>query len=63
MTVVSESKSNMEKLLKHMQELFKVAVMKIKPSKIRSLSIIKGRCQEIKFAIDDNVVPTIREKA
>ena len=37
--------------------------MKIKPSKSRSLSIIKGKCQEIKFAIDNNVIPTIREKS
>ena len=53
-TVISELKSHMEKLLKYIQELFKWAVMKIKPSKSCSLSIIKGRCQEIKFATDDN---------
>ena len=62
-TAISESKSYMEKLQKHIQELFKWAVMKIKPSKSHSLSIIKGRCQEIKFAIDDNVILTIREKS
>ena len=43
-TVISESKSHMEKLLKRLQELFKWAVMKVKPSKSRSLSIIKGKC-------------------
>ena len=43
-TVISESKSHMEKLLKRLQELFKLAVMKIKP-KSCSQSIIKGRCQ------------------
>ena len=37
--------------------------MKVKPSKSRSLSIIKGKCQEIKFAINNNVIPTIREKS
>ena len=57
------SKSHMEKLLKRLQELFKWAVMKVKPSKSRSLSIIKGKCQEIKFAINNNVIPTIREKS
>ena len=31
-TVISESKSHMEKLLKCLQELFKWAVMKVKPS-------------------------------
>ena len=62
-TVISESKSHMEKLLKRLQELFKWAVMKIQPSKSRSLSIIKGKCQEIKFAIDNNLIPTKREKS
>ena len=61
--VISELKSHMEKLLKCIQELFKRAIMKIKTSKSHSLSIIKGWCQEIKFAIDDNVISTIREKS
>ena len=56
-TVISESKSHMEELLKRLQELSKWAVLKINPSKSFSLSIIKGRCQEIKFAINDNVIP------
>ena len=59
-TVISESKRQMEKLLKRLQELFKWAVLKIRSTKSRNLSIIKGRCQEIKFAIDHNV---IREKS
>ena len=54
-TVISELKSLMEKLLKRLQQLFQRAVMKIKPSKSRSIFIIKGRCLEIKFAIDNNV--------
>ena len=62
-TVISESKSHMEKLLKRLQELFKRAVMKVKPSKSCSLSIIKGKCQEIKFSINNNVISTIREKS
>ena len=62
-TVSSESKSHMEKLVKRLQELFKWTVMKVKPSKSHSLSIIKGKCQEIKFAINNNVIPTIREKS
>ena len=36
--------------------------MKIKP-KSRSLSIIKEKCQEIKFAIDNNIIPTICKKS
>ena len=61
-TVISESISHMEKLLKRLRELFKRGVMKVKPSKSRSLSIIKGKYQEIKFAINNNIIPTIREK-
>ena len=61
--VISELKSHMEKLLKRLQELLKWAVMKVKLSKSRSLSIIKGKCQEIKFTINNNVIPTIREKS
>ena len=61
-TVVSESKSHMEKLLKRLQKLFKWAVMKIRASKSHCLSITKGRCQEIKSAIDNNVISAIREK-
>ena len=62
-TVISESKSHMEKLLKCLQELFKWAVMKIKPSKSCSLSIIKRKYKKIKFATDNNVIPTICEKS
>ena len=62
-TVISESKSHMEKLLKYLHELFKWAIMKIKPSKSHSLSIIKGRCQENKSATDDNLILTICEKS
>ena len=56
-TVILESKSLMENLLKRLQELFKWAAMKVKPSRSRSLSIFKGKCQEIKFAINNNVIP------
>ena len=62
-TMISESKLHMEELLKCLQEPFKWAVMKLKPSKSRNLSIIKERFKEIESAIDDNVVPTIREKS
>ena len=63
MTVILELKLHMENLLKRLQEFFMWAVMKKKPSKSRSLSIIKGKCQEIKFAINNNVIPTIPEKS
>ena len=60
-TVISETKARMGKLLKRLQELFKWAVMKIKPSKSFCLFIIKERRQEIKFVLDNNVIITICE--
>ena len=62
-TLVTESRSHFEQLLNRLQELFKWAVMKIKPSKCRSLSIIKGNCREVKFSVDGNQIPTIHEKS
>ena len=53
----------MEKLVTRLQELFKLAAMKIKPSKCRSLSLLKGNCKEIKFYLSGNEIPTIREKS
>ena len=61
-TLVAESRSHMEQLVTHLQELFKWAVMKIKPSKWRSLSLLKGNCKEIKFSVDGNEISTICEK-
>ena len=48
-TLIAESRSHMEQLVTHLQELFKWAAMKIKPSKCQSLSLLKGNCKEIKF--------------
>ena len=36
--------------------------MKIKHSKCHSLPIIKRNCREIKFSVDGNEIPSIREK-
>ena len=58
----SESRSHMEQLVTHLQELFKWTVMKIKPSKCHSVSLIKGNWWEIKFSIDGNKIPTSCEK-
>ena len=61
LTLVAESESHMEQLVTLIQELFKWATMKIKPSKYRSLSIIKGNCRKIKF-VDGNKIHTFCEK-
>ena len=62
-TLVAESRSHLEQLVTHLQELFKWAAIKIKPSKCYSLSIIKENCREIKFSVDGNKIPTIRVKS
>ena len=62
-TLIEESRSHMEQLVTHLQELFKWAAMKIKPSKCRCLSWLKGNCKEIKFSVSGNEIPTIHEKS
>ena len=61
-TLIAESRSHMEQLVTRLQELFKWVAMKIKPSKCQSLSRLKENCKEIKFSVDRNKIPTIREK-
>ena len=61
-TLIAESRSHIEQLVTCLQELFKSAAMKIKPSKYRSLSLLKGNSKEIKFSVSGNEIPTIREK-
>ena len=62
-TLIAESRSHMEQLVTRLQELFKWAAMKINPSKCQSLSLLKGNCKEIKFSVNGNKIPTIREKS
>ena len=62
-TLIAESRSHKEQLVTSLQELFKWAAMKIKPSKCQSLSLLKGNCKEIKFSVNGNEIPTIREKS
>ena len=62
-TLIAESRLHMEQLVTHLQELFKWAAMKIKPSKCQSLSLLKGNCKEIKFSVDGNEIPTICKKS
>ena len=61
-TLATKLKSLMEQLLDRLQELFKWAALKIKPSKCRSLAIIKSIYKDVKFAVDGNAIPTILEK-
>ena len=58
-SLTAESRSHMEKQVTRLQELFKWAAMKIKPSIFRSLSLLKGKCKKIKFSVNGNEIPTI----
>ena len=61
--LIAESRSHMEKLVTSLQELFNWAAMKIKHTKRRSLSLLKGNIKEIKFSVSGNEIPTISEKS
>ena len=62
-TLITESRSHTEQLVTRLQELLKWAAIKIKHTKCRSLSLLKGNCKEIKFSVSGNEIPTIREKS
>ena len=57
------SRSHMEQLVVHLQELFKWAGVKIKPKKCRSLSTIKGICKVVNFFAHGNEITTTHEKS
>ena len=61
--LIAESRSHMEQQVTCLQKLFKWPAVKIKPSKCRSLSLLKGNCKEIKFSVSGNEIPTILEKS
>ena len=62
-TLIAESRSHMEKLVICLQELFKWAAMKIKPSNCWSLLLLKRNCKEIKFSVSRNEIPMNCEKS
>ena len=49
-------------LLKKLQENIEWAQMKIKPSKSRSISVVKGNLSEQRFYIGEEPIPTVSEK-
>ena len=62
-TLTAESRSHIEQLVTRLQGLFRWAAMKIKPSKCRSLSLLRGNCKEIKFSVSGNEIPWSAKKA
>ncbi|MDG2555426.1 reverse transcriptase family protein, partial [Vibrio parahaemolyticus] len=63
MTLVTTTMPCTKRLLEKVNKNLKWASMKIKPSKSRSISIHRGKLSDRKFVIDDEEIPTIREKS
>lgn len=62
MTTVTTTTSCTRRLLGKLQENITGARMKIKPSKSRSISILKGKLTEQRFFIGQEPIPTVSEK-
>ncbi|KAM4567620.1 uncharacterized protein V3H82_011871 [Fundulus diaphanus] len=62
LTTLTVTKACTARLLGKLQENIERARMKIKPSKSRSISIVKGRLSDHCFHIGDEPIPTVTEK-
>lgn len=62
MTTLTTTAACTRRLLGKLQENIKWARMKIKPSKSRSISIVKGELKNVKFLIGDDPIPTVSEQ-
>ncbi len=62
MTTITTTNACTKRLLYKLQGNIRWARMEIKPSKCRSISIIKGQIVNERFCINDEPIPTILEK-
>ncbi|MDF4311585.1 hypothetical protein P3389_33845, partial [Vibrio parahaemolyticus] len=62
MTLVTTIMTCTKRLQEKVNKNLKWASMKIKPSKSGSISIYREKLSDRKFVIDDEEIPTIREK-
>ena len=62
LTTLTTTKACTVRLLKKLQDNIELARMKIKPSKSRSISIVKGKLSDQRFLIGDEPIPTVSEK-
>ena len=62
MTTLTTTMPCTRRLLKKLQENLEWARMKIKPSKSRSISVVKGKLSEQRFFIGEEPIPTVSEK-
>ena len=61
-TTLTTTKACTKRLLNKLQQNIDWARLKLKPSKCRSISIIKGKLSESRFYIGEEPIPTVAEK-
>ena len=61
-TTLIQSKEGTQQLLDRFYNLFTWTRMKAKPKKSRSISLIRGKVQDIHFSIGGDIIPTVREQ-
>lgn len=62
LTTLTTTKACTRQLLGKLQDNIKWAWMKVKPSKSRSISVVKGKLAEHHFYISGEPIPTVAEK-
>lgn len=62
LTTLTMTKPCTVQLLRKLQENIKLACMKMKPRKSRSISIVKGKLKDRHFHIGEEPIPTVSEK-
>ncbi|RXN17451.1 hypothetical protein ROHU_008023 [Labeo rohita] len=62
MTILTTTKACARRLLNKLQENIQWARMEIKPSKSRSVSVVKGKLSEQRFYVGKEPIPTVAEK-
>ena len=60
--LISRNKRSHQNMINKISNLTKSMGLKLKPSKCRSLSIVCGKAQAIKFNLDESVIPTLDEE-
>lgn len=62
LTTLTTTKPCAVQLLRKLQENIELACMKMKPSKSRSICIVKGKLSDHRFHIGEEPIPTVSEK-
>lgn len=63
MTTLTTTVPCTRRLLEKLNDNLRLARMKVKPSKSRSVSIVKGKLKQERFMMEGEVIPSIQEKS